>query len=934
MLSDVICTIIGWAQRARGARLLAIVFLLGSSGCGKLLGGVTLDPLRVPPDAGPAVGHEPLAPGLTTCRAGLVRCQGPMLQVCEPDGSGWRPLQRCASAELCDDDEGDQSRCTEPSCEPGITCSGAELLQCNVDRSGFDLIETCQSAAHCDAMSGACEEVRCVPGEVSCNGATLQRCNDGPSGHDELATCVTAALCDDLVRTTCGTNVQSCDVSAAGCPAPACDPAELRCSGARLEICNAGRNDWDFVDECVTAGVCEQTRQNPAAIACLEPVCDVGDVICSASGARLACNVERTDYAVTISQCSSADQCTPQGCQADVCGVGERSCNGTTLQVCQAGVGGRPTRVAVSECATRQLCDLTLTLPATTPPACAPAACAAGGFSCAGRQMQVCNAGRTEFVNRQLCATDALCEAGSGLGVCPTPCSGAACSGSMLRLCNAALTGLVDVEDCGTAAECDAVQGRCADPCVPGALRCNGTALERCQSPLQGWQRLQTCETAGLCQASVQQQQTTCTSRRCSPGQHRCTGQRLEVCNADLTDFSLSVTCATGTICDAPNQQCDVCAADAVSCSGNTFARCSSNGQTLSTLQCAAGLCSASGGNVGCLECAVGGGFRCDNQGSLFLCSLDQRQEDQLAACRTPQLCRASLGRCLDCDPVGSSRCEGDQVLGCSAQNTESVLQECESAALCAEAGTTASCDDSACSSAQLQCTLQGEVLACNAGQTGFVAQSPRVFCTTPALCSATAPGGCNAPACQPGQRQCDGNVLEICNDARTDFQPEQTCNTGGGFSCAQTGTAAACACTPGEYRCVAGQGLSRCNTGGSAFSDLPADFECDGTARLSCSGTSLVRNVCVDAAHCLAAAGASCATCSSAAECDNDLFCDGAESCQAGICTSASTGPCASPTPACSEGAGCVQCIGDAQCPAGQTCTGNACILDPDGGT
>jgi hypothetical protein len=617
----------------------------------------------------------------------------------------------------------------------------------------------------------------------------------------------------------------------------------------------------------------------------------------------------------------------------DACTLGELSCNGTTLLECQA-VAGRPTRVAVSECATRQLCDLTLTLPATTPPICAAPACAAGGFSCAGRQMQVCNAGRTDFVNRQLCATDALCQAGSGLGVCPTPCSGAACNGSMLRLCNAELTGLVDVEDCGTAAECDAVSGRCSDPCVPGALRCNGSALERCQSPLQGWQRLQTCETTGLCQLSVQQQQTTCTARRCNPGQHRCSGQSLEVCNTELTDFSLSTTCAAGQICDAQSQQCDVCPADAVSCNGNTFSRCSGNGQALSTQQCSSGLCSASGSNVGCLQCTTPGGFRCDNQGSLFVCSSDQRQEDQLDTCRAPQLCRANFGRCLACDPPGSSRCEGDQVLGCSAQNTESVLQECESAALCLASGSTASCDDSECSPAQLQCTLQGEVLTCNAGQTGFAAQTPRVLCTTPALCSATAPGGCNPPACNVGQRQCQGNVIALCNEARTGFQPDQTCNTAGGFACVPSGSSAACACTPGEYRCVAGQGLSRCNTGGTAFTDLPGDFECDGADRVSCNGTSLVRNTCGDADHCQSSAGASCAQCTSAGECDDGGFCDGAETCLGGTCAPGSS-PCGGLTPVCSESLeACVQCLDDGDCQAGQTCSNNACATEPDGGT
>jgi hypothetical protein len=504
----------------------------------------------------------------------------------------------------------------------------------------------------------------------------------------------------------------------------------------------------------------------------------------------------------------------------------------------------------------------------------------------------------------------------------------------MLRLCNAELTQLVDVEDCGTPAECDSVQGRCADPCVVGALRCNGSALERCQSPLSGWQRLETCETAGLCQLSAQQNQTTCNARRCAPGQHRCTGQRLEVCNNELTDFALLRSCAAGEICDAPSQQCDSCAADAVACENSQFSRCSSNGQSLSVQQCQPGLCSASGPNLGCLECGTPNGFRCDNQGSLFQCSADQRREDQLDVCRTPQLCRANLGLCLDCDPIGSSRCSGSEVLGCSAQNTESVLDVCASADLCqATSAASAACQDSACEPASVQCTLQGEVLRCNAGQTGYVEQSPRVFCDTPALCDATAPGGCEAPACGQGERQCAANVVEVCNDARTGFRAETTCNTGSGFNCAESAGDASCACAVGEYRCLVGQGLSQCNAPGSAFVDVGADFACDGTARLSCSGTTLVRDTCDSVAHCRASG---CAVCVADDECDDGSFCNGQESCSpsSGACVAGTT-PCPSGQ-VCSElNDACAQCFDNPDCPTGQACVGGACIgTSPDGGT
>jgi hypothetical protein len=470
---------------------------------------------------------------------------------------------------------------------------------------------------------------------------------------------------------------------------------------------------------------------------------------------------------------------------------------------------------------------------------------------------------------------------------------------------------------------------------VPGALRCNGTALERCQSRLQGWQRLETCVTPGLCQTSVNQNRLTCPAPLCSVGQHRCTGQTLEVCNADLSGFTAVTTCGAGQICDAQNQQCDICSGGAVSCNGDVFNRCAANGQSVTTQQCGAGLCSASGGNVGCLQCATPGGFRCDNQGSLFQCSADQLQENQLDVCRTPQLCRASQGRCLDCDPVGGSRCDGNRVLSCSAQNTESVTQVCDSADLCRSTGaTTATCDQSQCPG-PFQCTNQGEVLVCNAGETGYVSQTPAVVCATPELCDVTAPSGCEAPACAPGQRRCDNAVVEVCNDARTDFRPESTCNVNSGLNCVEDGDDASCACSPGAYRCAAGQ-LTRCNGGGTAFADVPGDAECDGADRVSCSGATLVRDACGDVSHCLASTGGTCAECVGAAECDDGAFCTGEEACAGGQCQAGPGSPCA-PGQICSEPTeSCVGCLNDGDCPSGQTCVATVCTLvePPDGGT
>src|SRR5262245_30695527 len=111
MLLGAISSFMGWAKPARVAFVLLVACLGSGLGCGKLVGDVDVRRLDTPADGGPEMEHVPLEPARTACRPGLVQCRGPMLQVCERDGSGWQPLQRCASAELCNDGPGEQARC-------------------------------------------------------------------------------------------------------------------------------------------------------------------------------------------------------------------------------------------------------------------------------------------------------------------------------------------------------------------------------------------------------------------------------------------------------------------------------------------------------------------------------------------------------------------------------------------------------------------------------------------------------------------------------------------------------------------------------------------------------------------------------------------------------------------------------------------------------
>jgi hypothetical protein len=586
-----------------GAGLLLCV--LGS--CSELLGEVEVYHLNPSsPALGPNLDAMPAANAPGVCEVGQARCQGSMLQNCEADGSGWTPVERCASAALCVDAPGEPSRCREPVCRPGVVCDGDVLQRCNADLTGYERIDTCFSAAHCDPAAGACQPVACSPGELSCNGSVLQRCNGSPTGHDALVSCATPEICGALLSVSCQDELGPCDVSAVTCPSPVCAPGQLRCQGARLESCNVGQTGWELLDECASSALCELTRQNPVASACIEPSCSPGSSSCSPQGVLLACNPEQTAYSV------------------------------------------------------------------------------------------------------------------------------------------------------------------------------------------------------------------------------------------------------------------------------------------------------------------------------------------QQATCRTPELCHAELGQCLECDPAGSSRCEGATLRVCSAQHTEIVAQVCASAELCRASGSSSAvCEDSGCT-LPFQCTISGEVLACNPRRTGYVAQTPRVFCDTPALCDVTAAKGCATAACAADERRCAGPVVETCNEGLTGFRPLETCDLAAGLECRSEGEGkATCACTPGTYRCVDGRGLLKCDAAGAAFVDIAADAECEGRSRVSCDGVRLVREVCEDVEHCQAAKSASCAACIADEECPSGGFCGGASRCDKQSQRCVSSGDPCRPGRVCSEElAACVECVSAADCRTGQVCDGNTCLDAPDGGT
>lgn len=466
---------------------------------------------------------------------------------------------------------------------------------------------------------------RCQPGELSCVGAALQLCDDAEGAFRTVRVCSTAELCcADPAR-----------CAAPGCLAPACAAGDLRCDGAALEECNAGQTGFVEIDRCQSA---------------------------------LHCN-------------ASLGRCSDAPCDAV---AREQQCSGPELQEC---LPGRDDWVLRESCETHALCGEGGQAGAT----CAEPDCRIGGaasspspYQCVGGDLLRCNDAQTAWEHVETCLNTANCNALldalagdpyapdmslaelSRLGCSEPGCAPGRhqCDGARLMLCNANRTGYLDlITVCDSARHCDASAGRCtAQPCSVGQRQCSGDRYEVCTEA--GWELAQRCEPGAPCDA-----QTGCAEPQCRPNEYRCDGAELERCNVDRTGWIPVQACASPALCNVAARRCDVpvCVAGQARCTAEgALQRCrpGRDGWNVET-ECAAGLsagaaasatCDPSGGGrcVGLGACAAGS-LRC-NDAALERCSEGRWRPH--ARCATPAQCDASAGECqpLLCEPH-SYRC-------------------------------------------------------------------------------------------------------------------------------------------------------------------------------------------------------------------------------------------------------------------------------------
>lgn len=176
----------------------------------------------------------------------------------------------------------------------------------------------------------------------------------------------------------------------------------------------------------------------------------------------------------------------------------------------------------------------------------------------------------------------------------------------------------------------------------------------------------------------------------------------------------------------------------------------------------------------------------------------------------TQPLCDADAGSCGSCLP-GAFRCSSELLEQCGPSGSEwALVDQCDTAGLCDPVE--GSCRTKACEPQQHDCSETGDLVVCNAEQTGFTLVQR---CESAATCNATrGQERCGAVICNAGDRRCSGAQLEACRSDRMGFAPT-------GMACASAALCredvpgqASCAprtCTAGQYVCE-GRVLRLCN--------------------------------------------------------------------------------------------------------------------------
>lgn len=352
--------------------IIALFSTLWVAACGK------------PSNGGGGGAGTDAGPGGCTdqCAEGARACDGNGTKVCEKEADGcrrWGEVTACGTGEVCD--QGNcRKNCFEICSQGTSICDGSGVKYCELQANGcYDWGAPAACSANQVCSGGRCADScvnQCTENARQCSGASVIECKRLSSG------------CTEWVNPT------------------AC---------ASGQVCSAG--------SCVPGGQC--TNQ-----------CTEGATKCTATGLQQSCVKLAsgcTDWTLPAA-CPQGQTCPNSGtaCTAVPCKAGDKRCNGTTVESCDAAANW----VATQNCP--QACQNGVCSAATT--------CVPGAVRCNGSNVEICNSSGTAWLYNQ------TCNVGCANGVCTDPCTpgDTRCNGKTPETCNAGGTGWAAGTGCTT----------------------------------------------------------------------------------------------------------------------------------------------------------------------------------------------------------------------------------------------------------------------------------------------------------------------------------------------------------------------------------------------------------------------------------------------------------------------------------------------------
>lgn len=396
----------------------------------------------------------------TVCVAGVRRCEGLNVKVCNDDGTLEEIESTCTPMQTCAD-----GACNDNACVPNTRfCKDGAVWRCDTTGGGSTLASMCPSGQFCrdDDGTAYCSNMACTPGQGMCAGSVASTCAADGSGPNPNGT-------------DCAASKQGCVQGQ--CKDLACEPGSKVCQGKAVYLCGQNGTDTSLLLECGANDVCDGDMG-----ACRPKVCEPDKMGCDTSKV-VQCNAFGSAWLPPSKDCAGDNQlCVAGECKKQICQSSATYCQDGNVYQCDAnGISA-----TLSQTCNPQW-NHCYQYPSGTYAICASNDCQAGHTFCDGNTIKTCTADGAIPQTGTECGSDSYCDPNS-VTCKKKDCEPYTyfCKGGDIFYCEyygGNQPGAQPVQNCLSDTTCQVVENvpSCVPlPCPPGEAACLNNQVGTC----------------------------------------------------------------------------------------------------------------------------------------------------------------------------------------------------------------------------------------------------------------------------------------------------------------------------------------------------------------------------------------------------------------------------------------------------------------------